>query len=296
MALIIPNLFIVGAQKAGTTSLYKYLSQHPDVYMSPVKEPNFFSQVRPEQPSYGERVVLEEGHYYALFQNAGNYSIVGEASPSYLWDINAPYRIKKANPKAKIIILLREPIDRAFSHYLMDVRRGIQRESCYDALAGDYVRERKGWGVSHLYVELGLYSEQIERYFNTFDSNQILILQFKELKMDSKKVLKKVFSFLDISLLTLEEINCKIKHNTFALPRWRFIGGLLGVLPLFSLGSKLPQWSRNVINRTIYREASKPEMEKKAREFLYNIYVKEVAKLRTILNNPFLWIDTYGGG
>ncbi len=293
MVPIVPNLFIVGAQKAGTTSLYKYLSQHPDVYMSPIKEPHFFSQVRQEKLSYDSRVITKESQYYALFENAGNYSIVGEASPSYLWDTNAPYKIKKANPKAKIIILLREPIDRAYSHYLMDVRRDIQRNSCFfDALAEDYAWKNKGWGVSHLYVELGLYSEQIERYFNTFDSNQILILQFDELKTDSKNVLKKVFSFLNINLLPLEEIDFKTKHNTFSLPRWRFMGDF--PYRFVFLKSKLPQWSKNVINRMIYRKASKPKMEETAREFLYNIYIKEIAKLRTILNNPLLWIEIYG--
>ncbi|SFG22561.1 Sulfotransferase domain-containing protein [Desulfotomaculum arcticum] len=286
---IMPNLFIVGAAKAGTTSLYKYLSQHPGVYMSRIKEPNFFSQARSRR-----QVVWDESRYYALFKGARDYSIVGEASPSYLWDKNSPHRIKEANPKARIIILLREPIERAFSHYLMDVRAGIQRKSFADALAEDYALRSKEWGVSHLYVELGLYYEQIARYLDVFSSSQILILYFEELKNDTKKVLKKVFTFLDVSLLPLEDIDFQTKHNTFSLPRGKIIGGLLSISSLVNPAMKLlPQWSKNIINTIIYREASKPELEKSAKEFLYNIYVKEITNLRAILNNPLLWSDTY---
>src|SRR5260370_31910017 len=140
----VAKFFIVGARKAGTTLLYWYLDQHPQVYMSPIKEPNFFAaEIRQEnfdselrcgiaRDSRGLReflagpmrekrpngIVVDWEDYLHLFANAGNESALGEASVCYLWSPTAPERIAGTIPEAKIIAMLRDPAERAFSQYL----------------------------------------------------------------------------------------------------------------------------------------------------------------------------------
>src|ERR1700733_8619605 len=125
------NLFIVGAAKCGTTSLYEYLNQHPEIYMCPVKEPHFFSNkvenlnkdlYRAPEPGkkYHTKVIKDIDVYTSLFDDGAAYKIRGEASPSYLWDSDVAQKLYQYNPNAKIIIILRDPIDRLVSAYQMD--------------------------------------------------------------------------------------------------------------------------------------------------------------------------------
>ena len=123
---ILPNFFIVGAPRAGTTSLYRYLRRHPQVFMPAVKEPHFFANINPDPDQRHLFPAMDEGQYVRLFRGALHYRAIGEASPSYLVTKGAAERIKARVPNAKIIMLLRDPTERAFSHYLMDIRDGLQ--------------------------------------------------------------------------------------------------------------------------------------------------------------------------
>jgi hypothetical protein len=118
-----PNLFIVGAAKAGTTSLYHYLAQHPDIYMAPVKEPHFFSRIHPapELEAFFPHV-SDEADYLSLFANAHAETVRGEASTSYLSHPDVADAIWQKRPEAKIVIMLRDPVERAYSNYWYDVR------------------------------------------------------------------------------------------------------------------------------------------------------------------------------
>ena len=113
-----PNLFIVGAMKSGTTSLYEYLNVIPRIYMSPIKEPKYF-----HMKGYGKEVnvkrISDKKNYLNLFEKVNTEKIIGEASPDYLFDPNSPRLIHKKVPNANIIICLRDPVERTFSHYLM---------------------------------------------------------------------------------------------------------------------------------------------------------------------------------
>jgi len=147
----LPNFFIVGAAKAGTTSLYNYLKQHPDIYMSPIKEPNYFAKdidinlfrkdykktALIDTQKYFSKPKLEELHlafiteledYIKLFQKVSNEKVIGETSVSYLYSKVAAKEIKKLVPDAKIVIILRDPIERAYSHYLMNLKEGLITE------------------------------------------------------------------------------------------------------------------------------------------------------------------------
>src|SRR6266849_533449 len=146
MCEIWPNFFLVGAAKAGTTSAYAYLSQHPQVFFPRIKEPHFFTRVRPsgEQRFFVE-AITDRTAYLRLFRGARGFGVVGDASPSYLWHPHVAHRIRARVPDAKIAIILRDPVERAHSHYLMDYREGVQDLSFYEALVRDMNRREKGW-------------------------------------------------------------------------------------------------------------------------------------------------------
>ena len=121
------DFFIVGAPKAGTTSLYHYLNEHPEISMSSQKEPDYFSDadIQNEGMYYGKNRIDTIKKYHSLFDDNSESKLKGEASVSYLFYKNVPQKIKAYNPDSKIIIMLRNPIERAFSHYLMDYRLGL---------------------------------------------------------------------------------------------------------------------------------------------------------------------------
>src|SRR3712207_4104321 len=118
--MTLPNFLVIGAMKSGTTALYYYLEQHPEIYMSPVKEPNFFSQENAAD------TVTHIGTYEQLFKGASGKKAIGEASHSYLYEPRAAAEIRRYVPKVKLIAILRNPIDRAYSHFLHMVRSGTE--------------------------------------------------------------------------------------------------------------------------------------------------------------------------
>ena len=141
-----PNLFLVGATKAGTTTLHQLLSRHAEIYMSTIKEPNFFTGVVGDLLGLMP-VVRDAVEYQGLFASAVAQRWRGESSTSYLWDQGAADRIRDRCPDARILVLLRDPVDRAYSHFLMEVREGRDRMPFRRALEKDAARSETGWGI-----------------------------------------------------------------------------------------------------------------------------------------------------
>ena len=243
-----PNFFVVGAAKAGTTSIHYYLDQHPEIYMSPIKEPHYFSKdIRCKNftqhdyikscldiEKYLSNKVLEKKHiafieneidYLALFRDVNQEVRIGEISNGYLFSKVAAKEIFEFNPNAKIIIVLREPIERAFSHWIMDLRgRNVCRKSFLDAIKEDQSTEDKGWGVTHLYVELGQYYAQVKRYLDVFPRNQVLIMTYDDFKINSETFYNQLFSFLEVSPKKVEG-NKKI--NVAGIPKFPLINNII---------------------------------------------------------------------
>jgi len=293
--MIWPNFFIVGAQNSGTTSLYGYLKQHPDVFMPALKEPHYFAQITPSREQrYLRTIIRDKAAYLRLFDKGRDHKAIGEASPSYLWEPKAPYRIRNAVPHAKIIILLRDPVERAYSHYLMDVREGLQELPFCEALERDWNQSKKGWSISQLYVELGLYAEQVRRYLEVFGSQQVLILMFDELAnsaLNGKSVVADVLQFLGLSITPLYQIDTSFAENGFAAARWPWARRLAGanwvrragqILVPIRLGSN-HTIKRMVYQRFFVRVVPKPPMDELAGEWLRSIYDPDLTALEAIL-------------
>jgi hypothetical protein len=210
----LPNFLIVGAAKSGTTSLYEYLRQHPDVYMSPIKEPGYYCA--------GERTIKEAGYvcadeltvigevpvptreeYEALFAGVREERAIGEATTRYLPSPNAAERIKRDLPDARIIISLRNPADRAYSSYLGRLRGNIEHRSVEEAMQPD-----------RYYFATSLYYESLKRFYERFE--RIKVVLFDDLRADAHAVMRDLYTFLDVD----PEFEPRLEiHNRGAVPR-----------------------------------------------------------------------------
>ena len=216
-----PNFFIVGAPKAGTTSLYKYLENHPDVFMSALKETNFFSyqEIEEQKLYYKEKGIGDWKNYLTLFENAGGKKAIGEASVSYLFYPKTAAAIKEKYIEARIIIMLRNPVERALSHYFMDYKMGYMNRKFSDIV----FRSRE----THLqkmqyqqYIELGLYAEQVKRYIDAFGREKVMLIFFEDFKANTASEVKRLYRFLNVEEKFL--VDTTQKHNAFQTPRNKF--------------------------------------------------------------------------
>ncbi len=189
------DFLIVGAQKSGTTALYKYLRVHPEIEMATQKEVHFFDN---ENNFTGE---IEYLNYHASFSKKSIGFLRGEATPIYMYWNEAPKRIWQYNPKIKLIAVLRNPIERAFSHWNMERDRKYDNFSFSEAIRSEIERCRNALPLQHRvysYIDRGFYSEQIRRLWHFFPKNQILVLKYEDLKFDLEKTLIKISTFLNV--------------------------------------------------------------------------------------------------
>jgi hypothetical protein len=276
-----PNLFIVGAVKCGTTSLHSYLAQHPRIYMSPVKEPYFFSAPPPGHPTF------DEASYLSLFRDASTEWLRGESSPLYLWDATTPQRIREVAPKSKIIIMLRDPTERAYSHYLMDVEQGSQTLSFLEAIRRELDRP------FHLYVELGRYRDQVERYLSLF-SEDVMVIFFESFFDDVEKQLKEVFRFLKVEEGYAKSVDLGV-HNAYE-GELNVLGKVArtayGADRLRAVSRRLiPGGVRGYVRRSLLR-SKRPPMDAEAEALLKQVYREEPEGLRKLLGRDVPWMIT----
>jgi hypothetical protein len=191
----LPDFFIIGAAKSGTSSLYAYLKRHPDIFMPDLKEPEFFSK----------ETVYKRGieWYENLFLNALNNQLCGEASTTYSrWPhtLDSPKLIADLVPNAKFIYIMRHPIDRSYSHYGHHMREGITM-SFEEALK-----------KSTIYIDCSMYMDQINRYLRFFQREQFLFLFQNDLKKNPRILLNKIINFLGLKKIDLT-LESTVRNN-----------------------------------------------------------------------------------
>lgn len=285
-----PNFFIVGAPKAGTTSLYEYLNSTTGVYMSPVKEPSYFSPAVSED--YAEKVGDLDA-YLRLFRGAEDERAIGEATPFYLWDPESPQLIREASPEAKIIATLRDPVERAFSDYLMmSAHYGSERLSFPDALQANASQPESRWG-ERLYLELGEYSEQVQRYLDVFGESNVKVVLFEDLVSDTANVVNGVLRFLAVPGAL--DVGAGQAHNSFSIPKTRLAQRIVGSEGLRRLAQRfVPATAKDFfVHKFLLAKAPKPQMTEEAREFLQEYYREDARSLQSKLHRrlPWPWIE-----
>jgi hypothetical protein len=302
-----PNFFIVGAPRAGTTSMYAYLRETRGVFMSRMKEPLYFASKNFPDRLFGIKinVVRDKHEYLKLYDNVKDERAIGEASASYLWDNEAPKLIHDVIPKARIVVMLRNPVERAFSHYLMHLRDGSEtNRSFYDALKSDYDREKNNeLAISHLYIGYGLYSEQVKRYLDIFGREQVKVIIFEEFVKDTKDTVRDVLEFLGIGNAAELPDNIEKAYNVYSVPRFRSIPTLLNLVASIrnrigrkenktdfrKLRSGSPMSKRAILRRILSKGSIKPQIPDVAKVFLEDVYHNDIHRLQHILGRSLPW-------
>ena len=284
------DFFIVGAPKAGTTSLYHYLSEHPQIEMSSQKEPDYFSDkaINEQGMYYGKNRVNTLDKYESLFVQKESV-VYGEASVSYLFYDNVAEDIKKYNPNAKIIIMLRNPIERAFSHYLMDYRLGLISDS-FENIIAKKSKHKKAHLFYQQYIEVSKYATQIQRYLDFFEKENILFIDYEDFKKNVSKTVDQVYNFLNISTEFVADINTK--HNTFIMPKNKIIRLIYSFVFLRKILTFLfPVYLVKNIRVLLFKSDKKPELLKETRSLLKKIFNDDIKKLEEVLaKNYSKWI------
>lgn len=305
---ILPNFIVVGANKGGTTSIYHYLKQHPQVYLSPVKEPHFFSSdidinlfknefaqnklqdiekyVNGDmKQEYHAAFIRDEEQYKKLFKQVADQKAIGELSTSYLYSRTAAAEIKKLIPECKIIICLRNPIERAFSHYRMNLWTGNSNEFDFaKALQDDYNHIPKVWGNAHLYTEIGMYYEQVKRYLDLFGSEQVKIIFTEDMKKNAAGVIKELYEFLGVDSDFTPDTSTQ--YNEVFTPKFKNLTWVLnksGIRPLMKKFS--PSIIKKLVVKVFYKgKSDKGEISPTAKAFLRSKFEEDVSNLGLLLN------------
>lgn len=219
--MTMPNFLLIGVPKAGTTSLYNYLRQHPQIYMppEPYKEPNFFAFEgeklnfrRPgdNQPWLHQYTITDLKAYQGLFQGVKDEVAIGEASVLYLYLSKAPAAIKHYIPNAKLIAILRHPVERAFSHFIHSRRNGREWLTDFSqALQAEEKRIAQNYAPTWYYQQIGFYHRQLKRYFDIFDSSQIKVCLYEDWKSNPIRFIQDIFRFLEVNDTFIPDMSVK---------------------------------------------------------------------------------------
>lgn len=301
-----PNLFIVGEPKCGTTSLHYYLKQHPDIFMSPLKEPNFFCKdLHKECIEYWGRKKLkyyfrinEEDEYLKLFKNAKNEKILGEASVYYLVSQVSAKKIYHFNKKAKIIASFREPVSQQNSLYFQNLVSAVEDAKSFEEAINLEPKRRKGerlpkgvYYPSQLYYsEYIKYAEHLKRFLNYFPKENIKVIIFDDLKKDTEGVYKEILSFLgvddtfkcDFTIKNERKAPRFSKLKVIATNSYKIRGIAQKILPL----KVRILWSKTLDKITIKRGNTKDlyKISEEFRKELMKRYKPEVIKINNLLH------------
>ena len=277
------NFFIAGAPKSGTTSLYQYLCQHKEIEMCSIKEPDFFSctALKKEQTYYGNDPIQNLEKYNKLFSNKKDL-LRGEASVSYLFYDDVAKKIKKYNEKAKIIIILRNPVDRAFSHYLMDYRLGLVSEN-FEDIINKRINHKNALLYYQQYVSVGEYYHQVERYIKVFGPEKLLIINYEDFKNNLADTFEKICLFLNVSHTF--KVDFTKSYNSFKRPRSKIVRWVYSFTKLRKILSQIiPKIAINYIIKMLFTESKKPKLSTDARKFLISHYKDDIINLSKLLN------------
>lgn len=276
--MVLPNFLIIGTPKAGTTAIYHYLNQHPEIYFSPEKEPHFFSFIGEQKPHWGVKTLAE---YEKLFKAVTTEKAIGEASTWYLYSQSAAKQIRKYLPNVKLIIILRNPIERAYSSWAFRVQCGWESIIDFEqALQAEENRISNNYEWDFHYLKTGFYYHQIQRYFNLFSKEQIFICTYDELKDDSPSLIQDIFNFLEVDNSFIPDTS--IRHNQTQLPKNKIFNRFLtksscwkNIIKIF-VPDNIRKKLQNKI--TITNQTSVPKLSQKIKTKYTSLYEEDILK------------------
>ena len=288
--MTLPNFIVFGVAKAGTTSLFRYLDQHPQIFMCPIKGSNFFGYEdafdwkwtdEGAPPLLRHFPVTTFDEFEALFADATDQIAIGEVSPQYFRCPTAAQRIHESLPNVKLVASLRNPADRAFSGFLMRTRRGEVVKSSHEELTEE---------SSHV-IE-GFYYRRMKRYFDLFPRDKIKISIFEEFKKDPTKAVTDLFDFLGVDASYTPDTSTK--HNPAGVPKIRWLNQIF-FHPTIIRAAKLmlPEGVQEAAKRVQQRNlVPPPKFPADLRADLLKLYREDILKLEELLDQDLsIWLN-----
>jgi len=299
--MTLPNFLIIGAAKSGTTAIYTYIKQHPEIFMSTPKELRYFSYSGPYPKKLSEdhihRGVTTLEEYQQHFDDVESQKIIGEASPMYLYWPGTAKRIKEVIPDVKMLVILRNPIDRAFSSYMHAIRDWREPAGSFkSALEEEQERIDAGWGILWHYKNAGFYYQQLKRYYDIFNPDQIKVVLYDDLVLDPHALIKGIFAFLEIDQTFEPDIS--LRPNVSGFPKSKRFHKLMNQLfqqdnPIKRISRVLFPKSlrRNVMEKMREPNLEKREMPKEVRAELMDVFHNDISHLEKLIHRDLsIWL------
>lgn len=288
----LPSFLVIGAQKAGSTAIYHYLAQHPEVFMSPVKEALFFGD---EGLKY-TRSVRDLENYKSLFKDVSTELVWGEATPTYLWDPTAAEQIRHLIPNAQLIVILRDPVERAYSEYMF-----LYEQSRFSATKSQVILPLRDYGelLRHankpilrptateddpIRIRASFYASDLRRYIELFGNNQISIHLYDHLKSDPVTTMQSIFKFLGVSTEFVPDVSRK--HNITQVPKNMWLDSILlkssGIKEFFK--HLIPSSFRRSLSKSIYQANMQlyPPLRPEDRAVLIEVFRQDILETQAL--------------
>jgi hypothetical protein len=298
----LPEFLVVGAAKSGTTTLFDYLCQSPEIFIPQRKEGRFFSQMRGDFQGPGadfqNDIIKSIDEYSDLYESAAKDQIAGDISNDYLYFYknSIPLIKKHLGEDVKIIIFLRNPVDRAYSHYMQHLKQGAESVSFKQALDEEQQREKENWSWTFLYKKAGLYAAQIQAFKQAFKNIRIYLFEESWLK-EKEPFLKDCFSFIGVQP---PAVFAELRSNVSGVPKNWVVQNFFNKLGPFReavspilervIGPEKTVQLRNYIQS---KNLKKVPMDKAIRNELLDYYRSDIQKLGEILDrNMDIWLNS----
>jgi len=290
-----PDFILIGVTKGGSTSIYHYLRQHPDVFMPSLKEPRFFLDIKEEDQT--NKKIKSIGEYKNLFSDAPSASVCGEATSGYFSSDVAPRAIKNTLDNPLFILVLRNPVERAFSHFTYAKQKSLEpNKASFESAIRDNKIKVRGKMRNRKYVESGFYYKHLMKWYSYFDEEKFLILLFDDLVSSPNEFVRKVYKFIGVGSEFTPEF--KHKYAKSGVPKSNLIHNILRGT------NKLRDGLKYILHESIVKgmkdiklslknwNLRKPKMKKSTYIKLANVYKKDIKKLEKEIDKDLSrWIN-----
>jgi hypothetical protein len=287
----LPSFIVIGAARSGTTALHRFLRQHPSIFMCRNKEPNFFAfegqalDYKGPGAEFVNNSVASLEAYRALFEDAPEGAAIGEASPLYLYSPQAASRIHARVPDARLIAILRNPVEQVYSHYLYARKEMIEPEADFiRALDAQADRRAAHWQPLFQYVDFARYNVQLRRYFQHFSRAQLKLFLYEDFAADPLGVTREIFRFIGVDDTFAPDVS--ERSNEGGIPRSALLQALVMRPNVASrlAGAVLPEGARRRIRDAISRaNVKRDEMSVDARERLRRGLRSDILDLQELI-------------